>query len=157
MAIMKAGWMTAKTESVVSILLKLADYLEFLGENRFKVLAYRRGARAIEQSERDIEELHASGELSELPGIGDAILKKVAEILATGRLHKLDELEAQIPAPVREMLDKLPTAPTKVHCLVAHGIDSMGKLEAAAQSHELETISELGRKATDKILKYFAI
>lgn len=146
--------MDERTEKVVEILLRLADYLEFLGENRFKVLAYRRAVRSIEESGASIEELYRTGRLRELAGVGEVIVKKVGEILETGKLRKLEEVSTRIPPEVREMIDKLPVSGGKVARLVDAGIRSLADLIAAAKTDKLEKIPGLGAKTRKKLLEF---
>lgn len=74
---------------------RLADALAAKGELRFKIAAYRRAAQAMETDERSIVALWQRGELRSIAGVGDAIEKKIGEILTTGRLRALDEASKQ--------------------------------------------------------------
>ncbi len=63
---------------------RMADALEFLDENRFKVIAYRKAARVLEDYPEDIEEVYRRGgvkALKAIPGIGERIAQKIAEYL----------------------------------------------------------------------------
>ena len=65
----------------------LADLLEIEGANPFRVRAYRRAARTIEDLPRSAADFIASGEdLADLPGIGADLAGKVAEFVATKHL-----------------------------------------------------------------------
>jgi len=143
------------TETVLKKLLLLADCLEYLGENRFKVLAYRRAVRSIQESGMRIAELYRSGALRELPNVGEAVFKKVGEIIETGELKKLNEALGEIPHDVAEMLQKLPISGEKVKCLTSSGIDSMEKLRAAVLKGSLDGVHNLGKSARDRIEKFF--
>ncbi len=77
---------------VAAYFYKLADALEAKGELRFKVNAYRRAAKAMEQEPRSVAALWQAGELRSISGVGEAIEKKIGEILTTGRLRALDAL-----------------------------------------------------------------
>ncbi len=145
------------TKNFLDKILLLADYLEFLGENRFKIIAYRRAVRSIEENGKNIAELYRSGELKNISGVGDAVFKKVGEIIETGKLGKLEEISATIPKNVRNMLEKLPVSGKKVRSLVDNGIDSMEKLRFAVMSKKLNEIPKLGKISIEKIEKYFQI
>lgn len=82
-------------EDIASFFLRLADALEAKGELRFKIAAYRKAAQAMAADERSIVTLWQNGELRSIKGVGDAIEKKIGEILTTGRLRVLDELTQQ--------------------------------------------------------------
>ena len=145
------------TKNFLDKILLLADYLEFLGENRFKIIAYRRAVRSVEENGKNIAELYRSGELKNISGVGDAVFKKVGEIIKTGKLGKLEEVSATIPKNVRKMLEKLPVSGKKVRSLVDNGIDSMEKLRFAVMSKKLNEIPKLGKISIEKIEKYFQI
>ena len=148
--------MDSKTELVKNILLELAKILEFLGENRFKIIAYRRAVRSIEQANKPIVDLYRSGELSKLPGVGKVIVAKIGEILETGKLKKLEQLKIQLSPEILEMLEKLPISGAKVKYLVENNIDSIDKLRNLYESNKLSTLAELGNKSIKIITSYFA-
>jgi DNA polymerase (family X) len=88
---------------VAERLLEVADLLDLLGE-RFKPEAYRRAARSIEALPEGLEAFAARGELRTIPGVGEAISEKVAELLRSGSLPYLERLRAQVPAGVLELM-----------------------------------------------------
>ncbi|NPB03017.1 MAG: DNA polymerase/3'-5' exonuclease PolX [Thermotogae bacterium] len=97
-----------KNEEIGEILERLADALEFLGETPFKVRAYRRAARVIKGLSEDVVELYRRkglNGLKDLPGVGERIAKKMAEYIETGRMKKYDEVMAQVPTDLLELLN----------------------------------------------------
>jgi DNA polymerase (family 10) len=74
---------------------EIADRLQLLGESWFKVRAYRRAAEVIRGTSEDVAQLAAEGRLKTLPGVGDAIAKKITDYLTTGHISLLDRLRAQ--------------------------------------------------------------
>jgi len=142
-------------ELVRSIFLELADLLEYLGENRFKVLAYRRAVKSIESSGKSIRELLEKGELTKLPNVGEVVEKKTREILETGKLRKLEEVRAKIPENIREMIIKLPISPSSVATLVKAGVDSMKKLREMVLSGRINSVQNLSKRTINRLRKYF--
>ena len=49
---------------------QMADIMEILGEDRFRINTYRKVARIISDMPTDVEALLATGKLAEIPGIG---------------------------------------------------------------------------------------
>ena len=92
-------------KQIAGTLHALADYMEIKGENVFKVNAFRRAARTIENSRFQIAE--ALDRLPELPGIGKGTAEVIREIVATGTSRYLEELKAELP-PELPLLLKLP-------------------------------------------------
>ena len=85
-----------KNQYVARILYEIAALLDLDGV-AFKPRAYRRAAQTVEELPEPIEAVAARGELKELPGVGEAIAKKIVEIVETGRLTYHDELKAKLP------------------------------------------------------------
>ena len=78
----------------------MADLLELKHENRFKILAYRKAARSVELLSVELEQLVRDGrekELRDIPGVGEAITKKIVELVNTGKLTLLEKLKAEFP------------------------------------------------------------
>ena len=90
---------------IAKIFHELADLLELKGENQFKVRAYREASRTFKQLPREVADMLRDGEnVEEIPGIGEAIAKKITEMVDTGRLRLHDELRAEFPEGILDML-----------------------------------------------------
>ena len=83
-------------KEIARVFLDIADLLEQRKENWFKIRAYRKAAGTIEELPVPVEQLVAEGRLKEIPGIGEAINKKIAELVTTGRLEYLEGLKAEL-------------------------------------------------------------
>jgi DNA polymerase (family X) len=132
---------------------KIADLMQLKGENPFKTRAYRRAAEAIRALPRDINVDYSEGKLKEIPGIGDAIADKIAEIIETGRLAFLERLEAEFPAGVGTLM-RVPEVGPKSAVAIYNslGIASIEELEAAAMAGQLRAVSGIGAKTEERIL-----
>lgn len=82
-------------QEIAAIFYQLAWRTSQAGQPVFKTAAYRKVARALAQESRPVADLRRQGLLREIPGVGDKIEAKIAEILDTGRLHTLDKLRAE--------------------------------------------------------------
>ncbi|MCW6167682.1 MAG: helix-hairpin-helix domain-containing protein [Thermoplasmatales archaeon] len=99
---MRLSAMVSNTEAA-ELLRSIADLLDLQGE-QFKPEAYRRAARSIESLPEPLSKYADRGELRAIPGIGEAISEKLTEFLATGRLGYLDQLRAEIPTGVVQLM-----------------------------------------------------
>ena len=81
---------------IAAIFRELADLLIQKKENWFKIRSYRKVAEEIEKLPEDISMMSNENRLREIPGVGDAIEKKIKEILATGKLQLIDRLKSEI-------------------------------------------------------------
>ena len=75
-----------RNSEVARLLYDISELLELSGDNIFKIRAYSRAARTIEGSTEDIEKIAKEERLEEIPGVGEAIARKIEEYLATGKL-----------------------------------------------------------------------
>jgi len=86
-----------KNSEIAKVFQDIADLLELKGENLFKIRAYQKAARSIEYLPVEVEQLLAENRLKEVPGVGEAITKKLTELLTTGHLDYYEKLKAEFP------------------------------------------------------------
>jgi DNA polymerase (family 10) len=141
-----------KNQLVAQILNEVADMLDMQGVE-FKPRAYRRAARTIESLAEPIEQVYAEGKLEDLPGVGEAIAKKIGEIIETGSLKYRDELKAKTPIDLEGILAVEGIGPKTAGLLFKSlGIRSLDDLERAAKEHKIREIKRLGPKTEENIL-----
>ena len=97
--------MPDKNKKISEIFEKIADILEFLGDNVYRVNSYRRAGELLSGIQEDIEEVWRSGKLSELPGIGPSMAQKIEEFLRTGTVKKYEDLRKRVPEDLLELMD----------------------------------------------------
>ncbi|MFO7572467.1 MAG: DNA polymerase/3'-5' exonuclease PolX [Gaiellaceae bacterium] len=135
----------------------LADISEILGEESFRVLAYRRAATRIRETPGPVAELALAGRAIDLPGIGKTIEQKVVEIVEDGEMHALAKRRALVPAGVVEFL-RLPGVGPKTAARIwtELGITTLDGLRVAAEESRLRDLSGLGARSEEKILAALA-
>mgnify|MGYP005837560249 CR=1 FL=1 len=140
-------------KQVADTFVTIADLLEIQGENRFKVLAYRRAAETINDLGRSLYAVLEDGTLGDLPGVGDAITSKIAELLTTGQMSFYEKLVAQVPASLAALLSVPDMGPKKVRAVWQQlGVTSVPELKAAAEAGKLRDLAGFGAKSEEKIL-----
>jgi len=144
-----------ENKTIADIFTEIADILEIQGENPFRVRSYRNAARTIEDMSRSLESLVKADEnLEEIPGIGKSMSEKIREILSSGKCHTLEELRSKIPPGLTELLKLQGLGPKKVKVLYDElAVDSVDRLEKAAQAGRLRNLPGMGVKTEEKILK----
>lgn len=144
-----------ENKGIADIFTAIADILDIEGENPFRVRSYRNAARTIEDLSQSLESMVKTGmDLEEIPGIGKSIREKIEEIISTGKCHFLEELRVQVPAGLTEFLKLEGLGPKKVKVLYDQlGVDSVDRLEKAAQAGRLRNLAGMGLKTEEKILK----
>lgn len=134
---------------------ELADLLELQGANVFRLRAYRNAARTIESMTASIADIVASepGALTELPGIGKDLAEKLVTIISSGQLPQLEELRAQIPAGVVQMLRIPGIGPKRVATLFAElKVETLDQLREAALRGDVAKLKGFGAKTAQTIL-----
>jgi DNA polymerase (family X) len=138
---------------IAKILEEIALLLEMKGENPFKSRAYQNAARTVESMEDDIDGMLQTGRLAAMKGIGDALQKKITELVTTGRLQYFEQLKASIPPGHFDMLKIPGLGPKKIRALYESlGIENIGELEYACHENRLVELKGFGKKTQDKIL-----
>jgi DNA polymerase (family 10) len=134
---------------------QIAAYLELRGESRFKIRAYEQAARALASLETDdLAPLDRRGELAATRGLGPATLSIVRDLIASGESRYLEQLRADTPAELLDLLRVPGLAAPKIHLLhESLGIDSVDALEAAVRDGRLATLKGFGPKTAQKLLK----
>jgi DNA polymerase (family 10) len=125
--------------------------MEFAGEDYFRFMAYERAADAVHNAP-PLADLVAAGELTSLPGIGKSIAEKVQAILETGTCGYLEELRAQYPPLLMEVLT-VPGIGIKTARMLFEQfeIGSLADLERALDSGTLDGAPRLGKKSLENL------
>lgn len=138
---------------VADILREIGLLLQLKGENPFKSRAYERAAEVVETFQGDLGAMAAADRLGELPGIGDAIRKKLTELLLTGRLPYHEKLRAEFPAGVFDLLRIEGLGPRRVGILFEKlRIDSPDALERACEADQIASLKGFGPATQAKLL-----
>ena len=82
---------------ISQVFLEIAELLKLKKDNIFKIRAYEKAASAIGELKMDVGQLVAEGKLKEIPGVGEAINKKIIELVNTGKLDFYERLKAEFP------------------------------------------------------------
>lgn len=134
---------------------RFAVLLDIDGANPFRVRAYRNAARTIESLSQSLESMIADGaDLTELPGIGEDLAQKIADIVASGRFHDLDAIEKRVPGALADLTELPGLGPKRVRSLFKDlGIASLPELSRAAKAGKLQTLPGFGPKIEQAVLQ----
>lgn len=128
--------------------------MELHAENRFKIIAYSKAARAIESLQEDIVVVCREKRLQALPGVGKAIAAKVEEYLQTGQILAHQELLAKTPPGLSQLLQISGLGPKTIALLNEKlGVSSLDDLERAAKEHRIRRLPRMGPTKEANILK----
>ena len=89
-----------KNAEIAAVFQEIAELLRLRKENIFKIRAYQKVAQSIAQLSVDVEQLVAEDRLGEIPGVGEAIDKKITELVTTGKLGFYERLKAEVSGEI---------------------------------------------------------
>lgn len=81
---------------IAAVLYDIAARLRVKKENIFKIRAYEKAADFIKDWPVSVEQLAKEGRLREVPGVGEAINKKITELINTGKMEFYERLKTEI-------------------------------------------------------------
>ncbi|RJX17252.1 MAG: DNA polymerase/3'-5' exonuclease PolX [Ammonifex sp.] len=147
-----------KKSEVCAIFRDMAEMMEILGEDVYRIRAYQRAARSIENTSADIMDLAARRELTKIPGVGRELAGKIEEILATGTLRKYEELKERVPPGLLEILRVPGLGPKTARVLHGElGIEGIAALEGLAREGRLKDLPGIKAKTEENILRGIAL
>ena len=144
-------------DQVAEVLIEIGVLLELKGENPFKARAYATAARTLETLGEPLEKVIAENRLGEIKGIGEALQKKITELVNTGKLAYYEDLKASVPEGLFTLLQIPGLGPKKIKAL--HDklqITSIDQLEIACKDSKVAGLDGFGEKTQAKILEGIA-
>ena len=148
--------MPPTNQQIAELFENLGSLLEMKGDTVFKVRAYQRAARTIEQlSSSLVQSLDNGEDLTKIPGIGKAISEKIAEFIGTGEVDAYQKLLEELPPGVLGLMD-IPGIGPKTAMAIGQelGISTVEGVAEAASDGRLASLPRMGQKAADGILRH---
>jgi DNA polymerase (family 10) len=137
---------------VADLFLAVADRMEILGEDKFRLLAYRRAGEAIGDLPMPLADYRSRNALDTIPGIGKVIVEKIGTILDSGALPLAEELRAQVPDGVLALLRVPDLGPGRVARLYKElGVTSLDDLRAAVAAGKVRALKGFGPKMEERL------
>ena len=148
--------MALTNEHIAELFENMGSLLEMKGDTIFKIRAYQRAARTIEQLSSPLAQAVENGEdLTKIPGVGKAISEKIVEFIGTGQVAAYQRLLEELPPGVLDLKDIPGIGPkTAVAIGVELGISTVEGVAEAAADGRLAGLPRMGQKAADSILRH---
>jgi DNA polymerase (family 10) len=131
-----------------------ASMLDLSGAGYYTSRAYRRAAETIRETEAPIAELVADGRVQELRGIGSGIAARLRELVETGRIAELDELEREVQPELIGLGRFLGVGPKRMAEIGrALGVSTVDEFREAARSGRLTSVAGIGPQTEQRLLE----
>lgn len=143
-----------KNETAAQFFDGIADLLEIMNDNIFRIRAYRKAALNIRALSDDIEKITREGRLATIPGIGKDLAAKIIEIINTGRCKHYEELKKKVPQGMLDALSVPGIGPKTAKLLYDKlKIKGLADLKKKAQAHMISGLPGLKKKTEENILR----
>jgi DNA polymerase (family 10) len=130
-----------------------AGLLDLAEASHYTARAYRRAAALIRAMEAPVVDLVRAGRARDLRGIGPGIERRLVELVETGRLLELEELERDVQPQLVALGRLVGLGPQRMVALGRElGVHTADELRAAAEAGRLQEAKGIGPKTERKIL-----
>lgn len=143
-------------KSIAKVFDEMANILEIGGADFFRLNAYRKAARTVENLAVDLRNMVDKNpyDLDKIPGIGKALKDKIIELVQTGKCEEHEKMKKGFPKGLLDMLDIRGLGPKKVKLFYSElGIKTLHQLKEAASKGALKVLPGMGEKSENEILK----
>ncbi|MFC1692881.1 helix-hairpin-helix domain-containing protein [Candidatus Latescibacterota bacterium] len=142
-------------EKLSDILDEIGNLLELKGENPFKARAYYNAARLVREGDMKPGELLENGRLRSMPGIGEALSKKITELVRTGRLAYHERLKDSIPESMITIMKIPGIGPRRAYTVCQKlGIENVDDLESACRDGRILSFRGFDENIVQSIIEY---
>ncbi len=147
---------------IAQVFERIAMLLELRGEeNPFRIRAYGRAVLVVGNLTTPLRDIYERGgirALQELPGIGEDLAQKLEELLKTGTLQYLTNLEKKLPAGLFRIMEIEGLGPKKAKFLwKKFGVESIADLRKLLMSGKLQKVKGWGEKSVENIRRGIAM
>ncbi|MGA3057060.1 MAG: DNA polymerase/3'-5' exonuclease PolX [Candidatus Limnocylindrales bacterium] len=132
---------------------EIGDMLEIKGEIVYKTVAYHKAADAIAHSPVEVARAYREGNPPRIPGVGEALARKIDELARTGRLAFLEHLRQEVPPTLVALLEIPGVGPRTVKQLHEElGVETLEDLRRAAEAGTLRGLEGMSERTEQQVL-----
>jgi DNA polymerase (family X) len=129
-----------------------AVLLELAGSGYYTARAYRRAAETVRETPAPVAELVRAGRVQELRGIGPGIAQRLRELVETGTIAELDELEETVNPELVGLGRLLGVGPRRMLEITRSlGVRGVDEFRDAARSGRLREVPGIGPKTEKRM------
>jgi DNA polymerase (family 10) len=132
---------------------EIGDMLEVKGELVYKTVAYHKAADAIAHSPVEVAQAYLDGRPPRIPGVGEAIARKIEELARTGHLAFYERLREEVPPSLVALLEIPGVGPRTVRQLHEElSVETLDDLRRAAEAGALRSLKGMSEKTEQQVL-----
>jgi DNA polymerase (family 10) len=145
-------------EEIANIFERVGQALEFRGKDRFRALAYERGARSLRGLEGDLTSMAAKGTLEDIPGIGQDLSRMIEEYVRTHHIRRCEQELRRVPAELLVLMDIPGLGPKTVALLhKKHHVKALADLKRLLDTDTLVGVRGFGEQKISNIKRGIAL
>lgn len=147
-----------KNKEIAAVFAQMADLMEILDEDPFRVGSYRKAARTLEELTEAVEDLAKAETLTEVPGIGKSTAEKIKQYLSTGKVAAHQELLGKVPLGLPALLGVPGMGPKTLAKLWKQaGVTTLEELKSAlGDPRRMEGVKGMGPRKAQQLLESLA-
>src|ERR687887_1866295 len=131
-----------------------AALLDLSGASTYATRAFRRAAELIRETRAPVAELVHEGRVRELRGIGPGIEARLRELVETGRIAELEELEREVQPELVGLGRFLGVGPKRmVEIGTALGVRTADEFREAGREGRLPSVPGIGPQTERRLLE----
>jgi DNA polymerase (family X) len=131
--------------------------LELAGASFYAARAYRRAAQTIRETKAPVAELIVNGRVAGLKGVGSGIASRLHELVATGGIAELEELERTVQPELIAFGRLLGVGASRMIAVTSSlGVQTVDEFRAAAAEGRLRSVPGIGPKTEAQLLARLA-
>jgi DNA polymerase (family 10) len=157
LAVGNAAGVEPTNDAIADRLLSYSALLDLADASPYAARAYRRAAEIVRTTPAPVAELVRSGRVRELRGIGPGIERRLRELVETGDIAELRELETELNPELVGLGRLLGLSSRRVLEIgKALGVRTADEFRAAAEEGRLTGVPGVGKKTESTILAALA-
>jgi DNA polymerase/3'-5' exonuclease PolX len=144
---------TISNRQIAEVLASIADMIEHQNGNPYRIQAYRNAARGVLDLAEDATAILARGESLPIPGLGQRLRKRIAELIEVGSMTINNGYCMELlPPGVRVLMTIEHVGPyTAIRLQQELGIDTVEQLCQAARQHSIRNLPGFGKRSEARL------
>ncbi len=143
-------------QEIAEIFYEIADILE-MKDIAWKPQAYRKAARSLETLSEDVRTIYKENRikaLKKIPGVGEALAKKIIEYIETKKIKGFQRLKDSLPKGMDKLMEIEGLGPKKISKLYKKlKIKNVKDLQKAIKFHKIRSLETFGEKTEENLKK----